>query len=183
MDQVHGTPLINHLNSWFKRPSKKQTKQIGRDVLNALEAIHAKGYLHKDISPDNIIITKQGTPVLIDFGSAAVIDEAPDDDPMLVVKIGYSPPEFYRAGAKVGPASDLYQLAATLRHCVTARRPIESVSRLHARAQGKADPLSGLARNGSKHGAFLTSIDDAMTVLIDERTATAKHWIDRLETQ
>jgi serine/threonine protein kinase len=180
MDQVHGTPLIDHLNQWFRRPSKKQTKQIGRDVLNALETIHAKGYLHKDISPDNIIINKQGAPVLIDFGSAAPISNTPSDDPMLVVKIGYSPQEFYRAGAKVGPASDLYQLAATLRHCATGRRPVESVSRLHARAQGKPDPLPALAHKRSKHRAFFTSIDDAMAVLIDDRIATAQQWLDTL---
>jgi serine/threonine protein kinase len=181
MDQVHGKPLIDHLSTWFKRPSRKQTKQIGRDVLDALQTIHDKGYLHKDISPDNIIINQHGVPVLIDFGSAAPFGETCEDDPMLVVKIGYSPQEFYRAGAKVGQASDLYQLAATLRHCITGQRPVESVTRLHARAQGRPDPLTALGRKRSKHSAFFGSIDDSMAVLIDDRIATAKQWLKTLK--
>lgn len=181
MGRVEGQLLSERIQSRFRRPSKKHSVEIAHSILDALNVIHAKGYLHKDISPDNIIIDQNGMPILIDFGSATHKDKPPQEDPMLVVKVGYSPHEFYRAGAKVGDASDLYQLAATLRHCVTGKRPIESVARLHARAQGKPDPLKPLARGENKRQTFAHSIDHAMSVLIDDRMANAQQWLTVLK--
>ena len=177
MDHVRGQMLSDHLLRWFGRPSNAQCREFGLQILSALDVIHAKGYLHKDISPDNIIIDQTGKPVLIDFGSAAPIGAPKDDEPMLVVKVGYSPQEFYRPKGEMSPAADLYQLGATLRHCITNVRPIESVSRMHARAQGKPDPISplGRARHGQKLD-FHSSIDKSMAVFAKDRIASAREW-------
>jgi serine/threonine protein kinase len=181
MDQVQGTLLSDKIDSWFGGVSSKQCEDMGGVILSALQHMHEKGYLHKDISPDNIILTREGAPILIDFGSAAPLDAKPVDDPMLVVKIGYSPQEFYRPGSTSGEASDLYQLAATLRHCLTGHRPVESVSRLHACAQGKPDPLSPLSNQGRASSLFLETIDQSMSVFIKDRIKTAEEWLQLLK--
>jgi len=182
MDMVSGGQLSNKISSWFGKLSRSECQQLGHDVLDALDVIHKKGFLHKDISPDNIILSDDGRPVLIDFGSATRFDAPPVEDPMLIVKIGYSPQEFYRPLGEANQSSDLYQLGATLRHCMTGERPIESVTRLHSFAQGKPDPLAPLGRKSV--GApedFLTTIDQAMAIFPKDRIETAKQWQAKLK--
>lgn len=181
MDRVVGDVLSDRIPQWFGGLSQKKCKIIAEGVLKALREVHNNGYLHKDISPDNIILAKNGEPVLIDFGSAAPMDERPVDDPLLVIKAGYSPQEFYRPGTFSGRASDLYQLAATLRHCITGDRPPESVARMHARARGLADPLPPLNKKQlDKPTNFKGTIDQGMAVFIEERIESAENWLLRL---
>lgn len=184
MTHVTGQLLSNRIERWFGKLPLRQSRAIAKDMLSALNHIHTKGYLHKDISPDNIILTPDGTAVLIDLGSTQPMDTLASDDPLLVVKAGYSPQEFYREGAALAAGSDLYQLGATLRHCLTGKRPIESVNRLHARAMGKADPMPALGTKGRACAAtFRGSLDQSMAVLLSDRIETADQWANQLETR
>ena len=165
------------VSRWFRGLSLSELSQIANQMLDALGHIHNRGYIHKDISPDNIILTADGSAKLIDFGSAARIAEQNTEDPMLVVKAGYSPHEFYRTDTKVDKASDLYQLGATLRHCITGQRPVESIERLMAKARGSKDPLPPLPRLAySGQRKVLEPIDKAMAVLLADRMPTAADW-------
>ena len=177
MEIVDGDLLADFVSPWFRGLSLRDLSEITKQMLAALGHIHDCGYLHKDISPDNIILTSDGAAKLIDFGSATAIEAENTDDPMLVVKAGYSPHEFYRADAKVGKASDLYQLGATLRHCITGKRPVESITRLMAKAKGQEDPLPPMPRlPTSGQRRVLEPIDQAMAVLLGDRMPTAADW-------
>ena len=177
MEAVEGELLGTFVSQWFRGLSLNELSVITDQMLDALGHIHDRGYIHKDISPDNIILTQDGTAKLIDFGSAARIEMHNAEDPMLVVKAGYSPHEFYRADAKVDKASDLYQLAATLRHCITGKRPVESIERLMAKARGREDPLPPMPKLAhSEQRKVLEPIDKAMAVLLADRMPTAADW-------
>lgn len=177
MEIVDGELLSDFVSPWFRGLSLRDLSDIAQQMLAALGHVHDEGYLHKDISPDNIILMPDGAAKLIDFGSAASIEAQNSSDPMLVVKAGYSPHEFYRADAEVGKASDLYQLGATLRHCITGKRPVESIARLMAKARGQADPLPPMPRlPSSAHQRVLEPIDTAMAVLLGDRMPTAADW-------
>ena len=177
MEIVDGELLTDFVSPWFRGLSLKELSEVASQMLAALGHIHDQGYLHKDISPDNIILQSDGTAKLIDFGSATPIEAETAGDPMLVVKAGYSPHEFYRPDAEVGKASDLYQLGATLRHCITGKRPVESIARLMAKAHGQKDPLPPMPRlQTSGQRRVLEPIDQAMAVLLGERMPTAADW-------
>lgn len=95
------------------------------EVLQALQAIHQKNILHRDIAPDNIMVSTTGQAVIIDFGSARRIDDMREGAHMktLLVKSGYSPREFYAQQERQGPWSDTYSLAATLYFCLSGQYP------------------------------------------------------------
>jgi TPR repeat protein/serine/threonine protein kinase len=92
-------------------------------VANGLAKVHEKGILHRDISPDNIIITPKSQAVLIDFGAARAysIDEALTQS--IILKHGYAPIEQYSQKRKRGPYTDLYALGATAWFCVSGQKP------------------------------------------------------------
>ncbi|MDX5351142.1 MAG: serine/threonine protein kinase [Paracoccaceae bacterium] len=152
-------------------------------LLDAVAVIHDAGLLHRDISPDNIMLDAHRKPVLIDFGAAR--DHAPGGERPVstvhVVKDGYSPQELYMQGAEQGPWSDLYALAATFHHLIAGEPPPNSQVRLAALATGAGDPYQPLAgRFDDYDPAFLEAIDKALSVLARERIQSARDWMARL---
>jgi serine/threonine protein kinase len=144
-----------------------------------VEFIHQAGILHRDISPDNILIDQNGNPVLIDFGAATeqVVRATRVLTGRRVVKDGYSPQEFYLTGAEQGPWSDLYALGATFYMLITGKAPPESQRRLARVAEGSGDPYVPLAgRFKGYPPGFLEAIDKAVSVLPKDRIASAPDW-------
>lgn len=120
--------------------------EITSKVLNALEALEKEKVIHRDISPDNIFICKDGRIKLIDFGSAVTEKSIENNDPYngLIVKKGMSPIEQYAKHSKnmkVGTYSDLYALGATIFYLLTLKVPFESNDRelLQKEAMKKGD--------------------------------------------
>ncbi len=153
-------------------------------VLDAIKHIHKLGMLHRDISPDNIIINEQGEPILIDFGAAR---ESTNErvtrmlSALRVVKDGYSPQEFYIAGSEQSPSCDLYSLAASFYHLITRELPPDSQWRLSARAAGDEDPYVPLANKTDAYPEhFSASLDKAMSVLPKDRVQNAEEWLSYL---
>jgi serine/threonine-protein kinase len=120
-----------------RRGTLPQDEAIGyaEHVANALEAVHGAGLLHQDVKPDNVMVCDDGRVVLIDFSlsrkqenetglgtrrfSGAVRSGTP----------GYAPLEQYARQAQVGTYTDVYSLAATLYHMLTAKAPVEATDR------------------------------------------------------
>ncbi len=153
-------------------------------LLDAVHVVHKQDLLHRDISPDNILVDKWGNPVLIDFGAAR--EEASREtralSAVLVVKDGYSPQEFYFSGGKQTPSSDLYALAATFYHVISGKIPPNSQTRMAEVASGNPDPCEPLAgRFDDYPPAFLAAIDKAMRVLPKERLQSVDDWLDMLD--
>jgi WD40 repeat protein/serine/threonine protein kinase len=126
-----GQSLKGWLRGLSRAPRQRELDDFLSPLLDALETIHAADYLHRDIAPDNIIIRKDGTPVLIDFGSARGEIAARTRTVSALVKPGYSPYEQYaESGARQGPWTDIYALGATLYHAVCGKRPPDAPSRV-----------------------------------------------------
>ncbi|MBR2573147.1 MAG: protein kinase [Loktanella sp.] len=184
LDFVEGRDLLDRIEDPKHSLTPAQIKPMLKDMLDAVGFIHDQGILHRDISPDNILIGKDMRPVLIDFGAAR--EEATKQSRVLsalrVVKDGYSPQEFYIAGSDQGPSSDLYALAATFHHLIAKDVPPNSQARLAAIASGDPDPYVKLAGRIAGYDApFLAAIDKALEILPKDRLQSAKAWRDMME--
>lgn len=180
IDFIDGKDLQDILESTDQAFTPDEIVVLLRKMLSAVEYIHQAGILHRDISPDNILLDANRNPVLIDFGAAS--QELVEDTRVLterrVVKDGYSPQEFYLTGAEQTAASDLYALGATFHHIITGRAPPHSQRRLSNVAQGTPDPYQPLAgRYPGFPPGFLETIDQALPVLQKDRTQSATAWI------
>ncbi len=130
MEFLDGITLKQHLvNSGGKLPVEKAV-QYETELLKALSAIHNKGIIHRDISPDNIYILANGNLKVLDFGAARfALEEGSDLSQSVVVKKGYAPPEQYRKNMKQGKWTDIYAAGATLYKMITGQTPEESIER------------------------------------------------------
>lgn len=179
LDLVDGKDLLEVIESGSPKMSPTQVQTLTLSLLDAIAHVHSQDLLHRDISPDNILVDKTGRPVLIDFGAAR--EEASRKSrvlsAVLVVKDGYSPQEFYVAGSQQYPSSDLYALAASLTHLISGEAPPNSQARLAALAASQPDlyqPMRG--RFPGYDDAFLAAIDKAMNIVPAERIQTAEDW-------
>jgi serine/threonine-protein kinase len=109
------------------RLAEHEALRIGGDVARALGHAHARNVLHRDVKPDNVMISKSGEVKLADLGLAKFLrDEKPiTADGIAVGTPHYISPEQARALKEVDHRSDLYSLGATLFHLVTGRLPYE----------------------------------------------------------
>lgn len=105
-----------------------QVLEIMKPILFSLEKIHEKGLLHRDISPDNIIMQREKA-VLIDFGAARFFQEQEDKSMTVFFKRGYSAQEQYIRSGKQGAYTDIYAVCTTMYFMLTGEQPEESVQR------------------------------------------------------
>ena len=97
-------------------------------IIQALGKIHRNGLIHRDISPDNIILKKDGTLTLFDFGAARNVEE--QKSLSIILKPGFAPYEQYCGDGRQGPWTDVYALCATIYYCITGIVPPDAASRL-----------------------------------------------------
>lgn len=96
-------------------------------LLEALAKLHARGILHRDVSPDNLFLTGEGIVKLFDFGAAKL--EGTEPMSTAVVKAGYTPPEQYTANSGQSPALDVYAAGAVLYEMLTGIKPLDAPER------------------------------------------------------
>ncbi len=130
MEFLDGWTLDEFLKRRGGRITFETALRIMLPVIDALSAIHADGVLHRDISPDNIYLTRDGKVKLIDFGAARNALGQKSRNLSIILKEGYAPEEQYRASGVQGPWTDVYATAATMYHCVTGKAPQPSLDRL-----------------------------------------------------
>ena len=103
---------------------------ILKPVILSLDAVHKTGLIHRDVSPDNILITKTNEVKLIDFGASK--EANPDGQSVsIVLKQGFAPEEQYRLHGEQGPWTDVYALGVTIYYCITGQLPPESIQRMY----------------------------------------------------
>ena len=186
LDFVRGRDLLDTIEDPKMKLHPRDVKGILLRCLEAVHYIHTNDVLHRDISPDNILIDGKGNPVLIDFGAAK--EEATRASRALsalhVVKDGYSPHEFYIAGSTQDASSDLYSLGATFYHVLTGEAPPDSQARVSAIAADRPDPYRPVSGAFPQfEDSFLHAIDKALSVFPPDRIQSAREWIELVDTE
>lgn len=97
--------------------------EIGIQIAGAAETAHRLGILHRDIKPANILFTEYGRPALTDFGISATMGDPQASG--MGMSVPWAPPEQLSGNAAMGPASDVYSLAATIWTTLTSHSPFE----------------------------------------------------------
>ena len=128
MEYVNGTPLKKYaVQNGAITPG--QAVYIAAHVLPALDILHKAGILHRDVSPDNIMLCANGAVKLIDFGSARALQEK-DQSMSVILKQGFAPLEQYQRKGKQGGWTDIYSLGASMYYALTLVTPDDPLTRL-----------------------------------------------------
>lgn len=128
MEYLDGVSLKKYVQKKGKLDTET-TLTILHPTISSLSSVHAMGYIHRDISPDNILITRDSDVKLIDFGASQKSD---DNRPhSIVLKQGFAPEEQYRQQGIQGPWSDVYAMGITIYYCITGTLPPESIQRTY----------------------------------------------------
>ncbi len=143
--------------------SEERLLSVVHALIGGVEQIHKAGFIHRDIKPENVYLRADGSPVLLDFGSARQAVGERTNTLTALVSPGYAPYEQYDTSSeteKQGPWTDIYALGATLYRAVTGKGPVDAMARVHGVLDGidTLKPAAERAR-GRYSEAFLGAID------------------------
>ncbi len=161
---------------------RKRTGLTEQDLLNVvlplldgLKAVHERGVLHRDIKPGNIYITKDGWPILLDFGSAR-LDLGQTATMTSMVSHGYSPFEQYQSKARQSAGTDIYAMGGVLYRAITGAKPPMASDRI---TEDELKPVHKLAAGRYSDG-FLRAIDHALSIDLRDRPESVESWREEL---
>jgi len=161
--------------------TEKKIMQIIMPLLDGLQKMHAQGFIHRDIKPGNIFIrAADGSPVLLDFGSARQIRQASVHSLTNLVSPGYAPIEQYTSNSdKQGPWTDIYGLGATIYKVITGSAPMNAVDRGEAIMNDGRDNYIPLTQQvpAEYSNKFLEAIDHALVFKAGNRPQSITEWI------
>ena len=129
MEYLEGVTLKQYLRE-NKRIDAEDLVELLVPLIEALDEIHSQGLIHRDISPDNIMVLPDGRIKLMDFGEARDYTEFGEKSLSIVLKPGYAPPEQYQTHGVQGPWTDIYALCATMYKCITGENPPDAIERV-----------------------------------------------------
>ena len=138
MEYLDGIDLKHYLQMSGGRLSQEKVVFIANVISDALLIAHSMNVLHRDISPDNIFVLKDGTVKLIDFGAARQVIAEQSKSLSVILKQGFAPLEQYQRRGKQGPWTDIYAFGATLYYLLTGKLPDEVTERIDFPDIGKA---------------------------------------------
>ena len=142
MEYIEGIDLKDYL-AQSGVMSFTQAFEMLSPIMTALTKMHAQGLIHRDISPANIMVMKDGTVKLLDFGAARNVGGADEKSLSILLKPGYAPEEQYRTKGNQGPWTDVYALSATLYKLVTGITPDDAMNRIFQDEIAKPSSVNG----------------------------------------
>ncbi len=129
MEYVDGFALDKYMAQKGGRLSVEEANRLLFPLMGSLGSVHAKGIIHRDIAPDNIIVTKDSSAKLIDFGAARYSTGEKSKSLDVILKHGFAPREQYMRRGRQGPFTDVYALAATYYYAITGKVPPDAIER------------------------------------------------------
>lgn len=148
-------------------------------VAQALEAVHREGLVHRDVSPDNIMLQSDGRIKLLDFGAARDTGDADADVDLArsteaILKHGFAPIEQYRSRGNLGPWTDEYGFCASVYYCLTGNVPPDAPSRAMDDDQPDWGSITGLTENQR------SALEKGMSMRAKDRFGSMKALCDAL---
>ena len=129
MEYLEGITLKQYLRE-NQRIAPEDLIELLVPLIESLDEIHSQGMIHRDISPDNIMVLPDGRIKLMDFGAARDYTEFGEKSLSIVLKPGDAPPEQYQTHGIQGPWTDIYALCATMYKCITGENPPDAIERV-----------------------------------------------------
>ena len=139
MEYLDGQTLKQYLRANGGKIPTDEILRMMRPLVLSLGKIHSEGLIHRDISPDNIMLMKDKSVKILDFGGARDFASRNGKSMSVLVKHGYAPEEQYRSQGDQGPWTDVYALCATMYRCITGEIPPNALDRLY---QDELKPIS-----------------------------------------
>lgn len=136
MEYIDGITLKSEIQNRGGYISEHDLLEMAKPLVRSLIEVHKAGIVHRDISPDNIMITSAGEMKLLDFGAARCFAE--NTNIAAALKRGFAPIEQYHGDSNQGPWTDVYGLCATLYTALNGTVPPDSSERVYT------DTLVGL---------------------------------------
>ena len=182
MEYLDGITLKDYITTYGSIPAKTFFCMID-PMLQVLGNIHKQGLIHRDISPDNIMMLKNGKLKLLDFGAAREVTG--DKSLSVVLKPGYAPEEQYRSKGKQGPWTDVYAMCATIYKCITGVTPEDAIQRAFEDNLKSPSEL-GVAITAEQEMAILQGLSvksgDRIQSMDDLRNALAAHETENIRS-
>ena len=175
MEYIDGKTLRTYLNEKGSRISVNETINMMKPLICSLGKVHKMNLIHRDISPDNIMICKDGSIKILDFGGARDFVANGDKSLSVMMKPGYTPEEQYRTGKEQGPWTDVYALCATMYRCITGQIPQAAWERV---SKDNLKPITELQPNCSGEVAYV--IQKGLSVYKKDRWQSMEELYDRL---
>lgn len=149
MEYVRGIDLRHYVQQRGGRIPAEELFLMMEPVVRALDTVHQAGLVHRDISPDNIMLCYNGGAKLLDFGAVRTFDNMDADIDLshsteAILKHGFAPMEQYRSRGNMGPWTDEYGFCASVYYCLTGRVPPDAPSRAIEEAQPDWDSIPDL---------------------------------------
>ena len=165
MDYIEGSTLKQYMKETCRTFSQQEAQRLMAPVLRAVETMHAGQVLHRDISPENLILGPDGKLTLIDFGAAREYSPGEEENLTVILKRGYAPEEQYHTGSRQGPWTDLYACCAVLYQMVSGILPQDAGQRKEKDRLIPLDEIPGVEVTWQ----FARAIEKGMTVRAVER--------------
>lgn len=168
MEYVEGITLKDHLKRLGRSMTEEEALIIMEPVLKALQKVHDHGLIHRDISPDNIMLPINGGIKLIDFGTVRYLDDSgKSKSTEAVLKPGFAPMEQYNTHGNIGPWTDVYALCATFHYLLTGKVPAD----VHARLD-QGESLNLLRNRKDISQKMISVLEKGMKIRYQERVQT-----------
>lgn len=182
MEYEEGHSLADYLKQHGPRIDEAMILRVFIPILNGLHAVHEEKMLHLDIKPENIYLRRDGSPLLIDFGSARRAITETKHVQRIALTHGYAPIEQYPDKGAPGPWTDVYALGASMYRCISGKRPDDALTRYQAILKYQTDPLTPATKIGAKHyqPMLLECVDWTLQIHAKDRPQSARELQDGL---